>query len=88
MNLSAVYFLWSFVGPNGVAWSGLTLRGGVGLGCLCGGWLLVKRGGWSLRSWAQQTQLVSCHTSPLYAGHPLVEHLSLLEQVLQLLLPD
>ena len=37
---------------------------------------------WSLRSCGQQTHLVS------HAGHPPAEHLSLLEPVLQLLLPE
>lgn len=64
------------------------LRGGLGLGCLWGGWLLVRSAGWSLRSWGRQIQLLFCHTSPLHAGHPPAEHLSLLEPVLQLLLPE
>lgn len=64
------------------------MRSGLGLGCLWGGWLLASRGSWSSRSWGRQALLLPHHTSSLHAGHPPAEHLSLLEPVLQLLLPE
>lgn len=60
----------------------------MGLGCLWGCWLLASWGGWSSRSWGRQALLLPRHTSPLHAGHPPAEHLSLLEPVLQLLLSE
>lgn len=64
------------------------MRGGLGLGCLWGGWLLASWGSRSSRSWGRQALLLPRHTSSLHAGHPPAEHLSLLEPVLQLLLPE
>lgn len=64
------------------------MRGGLGLGCLWGGWLLASWGSWSSRSWGRQALLLPRHPSPLHAGHPPAQHLSLLEPVLQLLLPE
>lgn len=77
----------SSLSPGQVGWhatgrGGLRLGGGLGLGCLWGGWLLASRCGWSSRSWGWQALLLPCHTSPLHAGHPSAEHLSLLEPVL------